>query len=192
MIGALTGALAFFEPSGDHAVEVELDVQGVGYRVLLGARDAATLPPLGTTMSLSVHTHVRETEFTLYGFADRGARRAFELLINAHGVGPALALAMLSVHTPSSLARAVSEGDLDQLCLVPGIGRKTAQRLAIELSSRLDQLAPSFTPSLGTVDGVGRGEVREALLALGYRSEEIRAVHFVISRKFATGSKVGG
>ncbi|HVB06548.1 MAG TPA: Holliday junction branch migration protein RuvA [Acidimicrobiales bacterium] len=176
MIGALTGSVAAVEPSGDHAVEVEVDVQGVGYRVLVGAREAVALPPLGDPVALSIHTHVREGELTLYGFGDRAGRRAFELLITAHGVGPALALAILSVHTPASLAQAVSEADLDQLCLVPGIGRKTAQRLCIELSSRLEVLAPAFVPSAAGSDAGGRGEVREALLALGYRNEEIRAV----------------
>jgi Holliday junction DNA helicase RuvA len=176
MIGSLTGTLAGVELSGEHAIELLVDVHGVGYQVLVGVRDAAALPQIGESVALSVHTHVREGEITLYGFSGRDARRAFETLITAHGVGPALALAILSVHTPAALATAVGEGDLDALCLVPGVGRKTAQRLAVELASRLDVFVPGFEIGLPGAPTSGRGEVREALLALGYRNEEIRAV----------------
>lgn len=174
MIGSLTGTLAAVDADGEHAVEVLVDVHGVGYRVLIGARDASALPGTGEPLSLAIHTHVREGDITLYGFAGREARRAFELLLGAHGVGPALALAILSVHTPATLATAITEGDLDALCLVPGVGRKTAQRLAVELASRLDVLAPVLDLGLPSVEGGSRAEVREALLALGYRNEEIR------------------
>ncbi len=176
MIGSLSGTLAAIELSGEHAVEILVEVHGVGYEVLVGAREGAALPAIGEAIALSVHTHVREGDITLYGFSDREVRRAFELLLNAHGVGPALALAILSVHTPPALARAIDEGDLDALCAVPGIGRKTAQRLTVELSSRLDVLSPTFITGSGRGEADSRGEVREALLALGYRTEEIRAV----------------
>jgi Holliday junction DNA helicase RuvA len=176
MIGALRGTLAALDTAGDHAVELEVDVQGVGYRVLVGGREAATLPQLGEPIALSIHTHVREGELTLYGFADRGARRAFELLLTAHGVGPALALAILAVLPPGELALAVEAVDLDRLCEVPGVGRKTAQRLCVDLASRLDVLEPAFVPSGPGAPVDGRSEVREALLALGYRNEEIRPI----------------
>jgi Holliday junction DNA helicase RuvA len=176
VIGALSGTLAELSLVGDHVVEALVDVHGVGYRVLLGSRDAARLPEVGGAVGLSVHTHVREGDITLYGFSGRDARQAFELLITSHGVGPALGLAILSVHTPAELARAVAEGDLDALCLVPGVGRKTAQRLAIDLASRLDTLA-SGGLDLATTAGEGRerAEVRDALAALGYGTEEVRS-----------------
>lgn len=176
MIGSLTGILAELNLAGDHVVEALVDVHGVGYRVLLGSRDASRLPEVGTPVALSIHTHVREGDITLYGFAGREARQAFELLITSHGVGPALGLAILSVHSPNELARAVAEGDLDALCLVPGIGRKTAQRLAIDLASRLDTLlAGDLAVARTSGEGRERAEVREALVALGYASEEVRA-----------------
>jgi len=110
----------------------------------------------------------------LYGFATRDERDTFEVLLGTTGVGPKLALAMLSAHSPNSLRRAVAEADLDALCLVPGVGKRTAQRLLVDLVSRLD--LPDA--DLNLVDGVGVGdriEARAALAELGYSIEEIRS-----------------
>ncbi|MEO7557323.1 MAG: Holliday junction branch migration protein RuvA [Acidimicrobiales bacterium] len=139
----------------------------------------------GDEVFLHVHHHVREDAQTLYGFAARDERVAFEALLGAHGVGPALALAILSVHSPESLRRTLADDDVAALCLVPGVGKRTAARLLIELKARLD------VPDL---DGVGadrstatsagatmrgtpsaRADVRDALTGLGYAPEEIRA-----------------
>jgi Holliday junction DNA helicase RuvA len=125
---------------------------------------------------LHVHTHVREDAIVLYGFAHDDERRCFEALLGAHGVGPALALAVLSALSPAALSTAVLEEDVDTLCAVPGIGRKTAARLLIDLKSRLD------LPDLSAAAPVGaeptrsaRAEARAALAELGYGPDEIRA-----------------
>ncbi len=181
MIGSLRGELAE-RVSGETAADLVVDVGGVGYRVLVGNRCAAGLGALGATVALAIHTHVREGAITLYGFAEPSERRAFELLIGAHGIGPALALAILGAYSPAELARLVAAEDLDGLALVPGVGRKTAARLVVELGQRVDELAGSGAiaagagaPSGQRVPASGtRGEVAEALAALGYGPEEVR------------------
>jgi len=116
---------------------------------------------------------VREDAMVLYGFPSRDERDTFEALIGTTGVGPKLALAMLSVHSPSSLRRALLEDDLAALTLVPGVGKRTAQRLLVELKSRLE------VPELDLSDEGGpapRAEVRAALAGLGYGTDEVRHV----------------
>ncbi len=140
MIGALRGSILERQPLGETAVELMVDVGGVGYRVSVTPRTAARLDMFADEVRLSVHTHVREGAITLYGFADPAERRTFEMLITAHGVGPALALAVLGVHRPGALAELVVNGDVDGLCLVPGVGKKTAVRLLVDLKARFEQL----------------------------------------------------
>ncbi|HLH46447.1 MAG TPA: Holliday junction branch migration protein RuvA, partial [Acidimicrobiales bacterium] len=135
MIGSLRGTLADRRPRGDHALELLVEVHGVGYRVLASSRLAGA--ELGAPLFLHVHTHVREDALVLYGFPSRDELDCFEALIAAHGVGPAVALSVLGVHTPGALRRAVATQDIDALTLVPGIGRKTAARLALDLASHL-------------------------------------------------------
>lgn len=178
MIAALRGRLAELEVTESGATAV-VDVDGVGYEVILGSRVAAGLGAAGDEVALAVHTHVREGAITLYGFTGTAERRTFRTLIGAHGVGPALALAILGVHTPAGLARAVAGGDVTALCAVPGVGRKTAQRLVVELAGRLD--APAGAPAAGAPvapDAPGSVSVGEevagALAGLGYGPEEIR------------------
>jgi len=171
MIGSLRGRIAEVEIAGETSAEVIVDVNGVGYRVVVSSRTATALPPVGTEQSFSVSTYVRESAIVLYGFPAAEERRTFELLIGAHGVGPALSLAILSVLPPAALARAVASGDLDALMAVPGVGRKTAQRLAVELAERLDTLPSSVAAH---PEDRSQAELREALSALGYASEEIR------------------
>jgi Holliday junction DNA helicase RuvA len=158
---------------------VLVEVAGVGYRVHGPATALARLGELGSPVFVHVHTHVREDAIVLYGFPSRDERRCFESLIAAHGVGPAVALALLSVHNPAALRRAVVADDAGAFTLVPGIGAKTASRLLIELKSRLDfDLAAETAPRAGAGAGAGsaRGEVRAALAGLGYGSDEVREV----------------
>lgn len=190
MIGSLRGILTELEPGSEHSAECVVEVGGVGYRVTVGSRLAGELGPLGRDVSLAVHTHVREGAITLYGFADPPERRCFELLIGAHGVGPALAIAILSVHRPDALAAVVADGDLDALCLVPGVGKKTAQRLLVELGPRFAALAvPSAARSGGAAPALvgARGEVGEALAALGYGRDEVRSVLEGFEEEFEGG-----
>ena len=166
MIGRLRGTLVHRSARGD----VMLDVGGVGYRIAVSPATAVALGTIGNEVVVHTHLHVREDALTLYGFATADGRDCFESLIGAHGVGPGLALAILSTHGPDDLRRVVMEGDLDSLTLVPGVGRKTAARLLLELKSRLDVPEGDPVPASGSA----RAEVREALAALGYQPDEVR------------------
>jgi Holliday junction DNA helicase RuvA len=169
VIGSLRGTVL------DRAVggEVLLEVGGVGYRVAVPSGAVAALDP-GEPAFLFTHLVVREDALSLYGFPDREQRDTFEALLGATGVGPKLALAILSVHSPSALRRAVIEGDLDALTLVPGVGKRTAQRLMIELAAKLGTDSPD---PVGVEGGPSpRAEVRAALEGLGYGTEEVRYV----------------
>jgi holliday junction DNA helicase RuvA len=175
MIGLLRGPAVLRSAEG----EVIVDVSGVGYRVTVTPATAATLMAGGSAVeaTLFIHTHVREDAIVLYGFIHDDERRCFEVLLGSHGVGPALALAIMAVLSPASLSTAVLEDDLDTLCTVPGVGRKTAARLLIELKSRLD--LPDLSTDLPGSSASGatrtsRSEARAALSELGYAPEEIR------------------
>jgi Holliday junction DNA helicase RuvA len=159
--------------------EVIVDVSGVGYRVAVTPATAVALMVAGSAndATLFIHTHVREDAIVLYGFVHDDERRCFEVLLGSHGVGPSLALAIMAVLSPASLSTAVLEDDLDTLCTVPGVGRKTAARLVIELKSRLD--LPDLSLEIPGSSGAGasrtsRAEARAALVELGYAPEEIR------------------
>ena len=176
MIGSLRGRLAARSERGEAIVEVG----GVGYRVSVSPPTLAALGEIGGEVVIHTHLHVREDALTLYGFAGHEERDCFEALLGAHGVGPSLALAIVSVHPPSQLRRVLVEGDLDALTLVPGVGRKTAARLMIELKARLDVPELDMAASDGNGDGNGSstplGELRVALSGLGYEAEEVRRV----------------
>lgn len=177
MIGSLRGTLIHRSVEGEMLVEVA----GVGYQVQAGPATAARLGDVGGGVFVWVHHHVREDADVLYGFAERDERMCFEALIGAHGVGPALALAILSVHEPDGLRRALADDDVGALCLVPGVGRKTAARLLIELKSRLDLPDPDGAGLAGgssgmpgqPADATVRADVRAALANLGYEAGEI-------------------
>lgn len=173
MIGSLRGRL--IDRGAD---EVLVEVAGIGYRVTVTPATVVAIGDLGDEVFFYVHHHVREDAQTLYGFPTRDERGCFEALIGAHGVGPALALAILSVHSPDSLRRTLADDDLDSLCLVPGVGKKTAVRLLVELKSRLavpdiDLAAIGISASSAAEPNL-RADVREALAGLGYGPEEIR------------------
>jgi Holliday junction DNA helicase RuvA len=155
-----------------------VEVGGVGYRVNVPATALPSVS-LGGPVFLHVHTYVREDAIVLYGFPDRETRGCFEVLIGTHGIGPGLALAILSVHSPAALRRAVLGGDVDALTLVPGVGRKTAARLLMELETRLGGQADGgadggLAPVLAGAGGGPLPEVRAALAGLGYGPEEVR------------------
>ncbi len=177
MIGSLRGVL--LDRGGDVLV---IEVAGVGYQVQVSPTTAVAVGDIGGEVFVWVHHHIREDHQGLYGFATLDARRCFSALLGAHGVGPALALAILSVHGPQDLARVLAEDDVGALCLVPGVGKKTATRLLIELKSRLDiplDLGPAQTSGASTGDrrpASARADVREALAGLGYGIDEIRDV----------------
>ncbi len=165
MIGSLRGTVLERSIAGDVIVEVG----GVGYRVLVP--NLAVLVP-GEPTFLFTHLHVREDALVLYGFPTREERDTFEVLIGATGVGPKLALAICSVHDPVALRRVVADGDVDGLTLVPGVGKRTAQRLLLELRARLE--VPGDEPLLEDGQRDGRAQVRDALAGLGYGPDEVR------------------
>ncbi|HEV3227593.1 MAG TPA: Holliday junction branch migration protein RuvA [Acidimicrobiales bacterium] len=172
MIGSLRGRL-----TDRGADEVLVEVAGVGYRVTVTPATVVAIGNLDDEVFLFIHHHLREDAQTLYGFPTRAERSCFEALIGAHGVGPALALAILSVHSPDSLRRTLADDDLASLCLVPGVGKKTAMRLLVELKSRLavPDLDLSVVAPRTSVDQASvRADVREALIGLGYGPDEIR------------------
>ena len=167
MIGSLRGRLAARGSDG----EVVIEVGGVGYRVVVTTGASAAMGVVGGEVFLHVHTHVREDAIVLYGFCRDDERRCFEALLGAHGVGPSLALSVLSALSPAALSTAVLEDDVETLCAVPGIGRKTAARLLIDLKSRL--ALPDLS-DVGASQSAARAEARAALAELGYGPEEIR------------------
>lgn len=172
MIGSLRGTLIDRSLAGG---ELLVEVSGVGYRVIVAPATVAAAGNLGDEIFLYVHHHLREDAQTLYGFPTRDERVCFEALLGAHGVGPALAMAALSVHSPSALRKLVADDDLDALCLIPGVGKKTAARLLIELRSRLDLPELDLTIGATTTGGSSApAKVRDALAALGYGPDEIR------------------
>jgi Holliday junction DNA helicase RuvA len=170
VIGSLRGTLGARTGEG----EVVIEVGGVGYRMSVTTGTAASLGAPGSQVFLHVHTHVREDAIILYGFAHDDERRCFEALLGAHGVGPALALAIMSSLSPAALSTAVLEDDIDTLCAVPGVGKKTAARLLIDLKSRLE--LPDLSGSSLPTSAVGspRAEARAALAELGYGPDEIK------------------
>ncbi len=169
MICSLRGSV--LERTGESTVVVE--VGGVGYLVAVTPKTLAELEP-SSSVFLYVHHHIREDAQTLFGFLHRDERATFEVLIATHGIGPALALAILGTHPPAALVDIVATGDLGALTLVPGVGKKTAERLLVELRNRLQ--LPLLDPVGARTSGGGTivGNVREALTGLGYGPDEIR------------------
>lgn len=177
MIGSLRGRLLH-----RGAGEVLVEVAGLGYVVVVSPTTVVALGEVGDEVFVWVHHHLREDAETLYGFGTRDEKVTFEALLGAHGVGPAMALAILSVHAPAALVRILADDDVAALCLVPGVGKKTAARLLVELKSRLDVPDSGAVPTAvagGTVAAAGERtattDVREALAGLGYSPDEIRA-----------------
>lgn len=167
MIGSLRGeVLERIAPS-----VVLVEVQGVGYFCTVTTTAFAELEPTVRTF-LHVHHHIREDAQSLFGFLTRQERDTFQVLLSAHGVGPAMAMAILSTYSPHSLTTIVASGDLAALTVVPGVGKKTAERLMVELKSRLDLDGPVDAAATGASSA--SADVREALAALGYGTDEIR------------------
>ena len=169
MIGSLRGVvLERFAPS-----TVLLEVSGVGYLCTVTSATFAELEPSVETF-LHIHHHIREDAQTLFGFTTRVERDTFHILISTHGIGPAMAMSILSTYAPTALVGVVASGDVAALTMVPGVGKKTAERLMVELKSRLDIADSQLGSSTDSVQSAA-ADVREALTALGYGVEEIRA-----------------
>ncbi len=170
MIGRLTGRLASKAP--DHVL---LDVGGVGYQVHIPLSTFYELPDAEAPASLWIHTHVREDALALYGFLTERERTLFLLLLGVTGIGPRVALTVLSGIPPAELVAALRAQDVRRLVAVPGVGKKTAERMVLELAEKVASLpgeAPPKAPAAVAAD-----DVVSALVNLGYRkSEAERAV----------------
>jgi Holliday junction DNA helicase RuvA len=184
VIGSLRGTLLDRQPARTGGgAEVTVEVGGVGYRVTVSPGALGQLGDMGGAVFLHIHTHVREEALVLYGFPTREERTVFEELLGAPGIGPSVALAILATHSPPALRRIARTDDADALCLVPGIGKKTAAKLLIELKTRLGSGDESDGPALRVVGPDGdlgaprsaHAEVRAALSGLGYDAGEIAA-----------------
>jgi Holliday junction DNA helicase RuvA len=164
MIGQLRGVLLEKRPT-----EVLLDVGGVGYRVHIPLSTFYALGELHATASLLIHTHVREDALALYGFLTAREKHLFELLLSASGVGPALALKILSGMSVEELVPAVRAGDLVQLTRIPGVGKKTAERIVVELRDKLAAMeAEAAAPEKPATRSQLESDVLSALENLGY------------------------
>jgi len=163
MIGQLRGRLAEKRPN-----QVLVDVGGVGYLVQVPLSTYAALGELHTEVTLLIHTHVREDALALFGFVSSREKHFFELLISASGVGPALALRILSGMSVEELLPAIRGGDLVRLTKIPGVGRKTAERMVVELKDKLEAVAiETEKPAVASPAGV-EADVVSALVNLGY------------------------
>ena len=169
MIGSLRGVV--LERSSESTVLLE--VGGVGYLVNVTPRTLAELEPTSQAF-LHVHHHVREDAVTLFGFRERTELIAFETLLGAHGVGPTMAMAILATHSPHVLVDIVATADTAALTMVPGVGKKTAERLMIELKGKMNIPMLDIEPN-GAAPSV-MGDVRDALIGLGYSADEVRLV----------------
>jgi Holliday junction DNA helicase RuvA len=163
MIGLLRGRLLEKRPN-----QVILDVGGVGYLVAVPLSTFAALGELHAEVTLLIHTHVREDALALYGFLSQREKHLFELLLGASGVGPSLALKILSGMNVEELVPAIRTGDLARLTKIPGVGRKTAERMVVELKDKLESVAvEAEKPALASPAGV-ESDVKSALINLGY------------------------
>lgn len=166
MIARLHGRLTEKTPN-----RIVIDVQGVGYEVHIPLSTFYGLGEPGSTVALRVHTHVREDALALFGFATGLELQLFERLIGVTGIGPRLALAVLSGIEPDDLIRAIRQADVARLTAIPGVGKKTAERISLELRDRLATLGAAGPLEAGRAagaDGDLAGDVLSALLNLGY------------------------
>lgn len=165
MIGRLRGTLVSFR---DGAILIE--VGGIGYEVKMTPRDIGSLPGIGEEIVVHTHTHVREDEISLYGFVAETDRELFRILLTASGVGPKVAVAMLASLAAVEIIMAITNEDPDALTVAPGVGKRGAQKIVLELAPKLAGREAEI---------VGGGEmvnVRQALEGLGYTTAEINSV----------------
>ena len=180
MIGSLRGKLIEKRPN-----QLLVDINGVGYQVQIPLSTFASLGALHAETSLLIHTHVREDQITLYGFVTAREKQCFELLISASGVGPSLALKILSGMSIEELVPAIRKSDLAQLVKIPGVGRKTAERIVVELR---DKLVVIDVPDAGKPSTRSQLEddVASALINLGYDAKSVE--HAIEKSRGASGA----
>jgi holliday junction DNA helicase RuvA len=174
MIASLTGRLASKSPS-----HVTLDVHGVGYEVFIPLSTFYSLPDIDESASLRIHTHLRDDAIQLFGFLTATEKDAFILLTGISGIGPKLALSVLSTLSVADLASAIQAGDMDKLATVPGIGKKSAGRIVLELKDKVERLhaAPAaLAITAGDPSSRVHDDALSALVNLGYRAQEAKDI----------------
>ena len=182
MIGKLTGTLGEKNPP-----QVLVDCNGVGYEVDVPMSTFYNLPGAGEKVTLLTHLVVREDAQLLYGFGSSGEREAFRLLIKISGVGPRTALSVLSGMSVADIAQAVTAQDAGRLVKVPGIGKKTADRLLLELKGKL---GADLGVAAGGATSDAQGDILQALVALGYSDKEAAASLKALPRDVAVGEGI--
>jgi holliday junction DNA helicase RuvA len=168
MIGQLRGALVDKRPN-----QIIVDVAGVGYQVQIPLSTFAGLAPLHAEVTLLIHTHLREDQISLYGFLTAREKQCFELLISASGVGPNLALKILSGMSLDELVPAVRKGDIVQLKRIPGVGQKTAERIVLELRDKLAVIDVGEAAKAPAAHSQVESDAASALVNLGYESRSV-------------------
>ena len=167
MIAFLTGRVVLKSATLAH-----LDVGGVGYELSMSTRSLVSLPAVGDSVTVHTYLHVRDDGIALFGFESPDEKVAFEQLLTVSGVGPKVALATLSSIAPEDLAQAVAAEDVALIASVPGIGKKTAQRIIVDLAGKLD-VATGPSVSAVVANGAAQAEAREALLSMGFSAAEV-------------------
>ncbi|HLV88574.1 MAG TPA: Holliday junction branch migration protein RuvA [Candidatus Sulfotelmatobacter sp.] len=163
MIAHLRGKLLVKHPN-----QAVVETAGVGYDVTISVPTFSDLPAAGTEVSLHIHTHVREDVIALYGFLRPSEKLLFERLISVSGIGPKLAITILSGMASDEIVGAIRGNDVARLTRIPGIGKKTAERMVLELRDKLPEAAPTSAPSVPAMN-VAEEDVLSALLNLGYQ-----------------------
>jgi Holliday junction DNA helicase RuvA len=176
MIARLTGRLALKSPEA-----LIVDVHGVGYRVLVSLTAFGALPAEGAEVTLGIHTHLRENALELFGFASGAEQALFAALITVSGIGPRMALNILSGLPAEQLSEALASGNVARLVAIPGIGKRTAERLVVELQDRVRKLSLAPAADMRAADA-SDAEAVSALVNLGYRAPDAeRAVRAAIA-----------
>ena len=186
MIGHLRGKLIYKQPG--HAI---VEAAGVGYNVTISIPTFTTLPALGAEAALHIYTVVREDQIALFGFLEREEKRLFERLITVSGVGPKLAVTILSGLSSERTVQAIRGQDHAQLTRIPGVGKKLAERLVVELKDKLDDFA--VAPASVSVKGVAVEDVLSALVNLGYqRPAAEKAIEQAVAKEATQASDFDG
>lgn len=188
MIARLRGNVLAIEPSA-----IVLDVAGVGYRVHVPSSQLAAFGPVGAELELHTHLHVRENEMELFGASDAATLGLFKHLLKVTGIGPKVALAVLSTLDATALRHAILSEDVSRLTEVPGIGRKTAQRIVLDLKGRLEAeglALPDGLLAAGGPSSPGEDDAVAALVSLGYNRGEARRALAAIDPGLALEARI--
>jgi len=185
MIAHLRGRLLSKAPN-----QAIIECAGVGYEITISVATFTSLPAENTEASLHVHTHVREDQISLFGFAETQEKRLFEKLLTISGIGPKLAITVLSGIAADRLVAAIRSGDHASLTKIPGIGKKTAERVVLELKDKLDDMAVPVAASSGPHHGPVGDDVLSALVNLGYpRPVAQKAIETAVAKDAAAAQE---